>query len=100
MLYAGNQGIGLAIAEILAKQGLHTVLTARRPDAGQEAVDTLKKNNSDARITFHPLDIRQGLQSSRPAALGSCEGVLPVAICSALNCDTLLLLTSSCTSVA
>lgn len=48
----------MAIAEILAKQGLHTVLTARRPDAGQEAVENLKKTCSGAQITFHPLDIR------------------------------------------
>jgi len=42
----GNRGIGFEICRQLASRGAQVVLTARKPDAGQEAVKQLAAQNS------------------------------------------------------
>jgi NAD(P)-dependent dehydrogenase (short-subunit alcohol dehydrogenase family) len=51
----GNRGIGFEICRQLAGRGAQVVLTARQPEAGQEAVKRLaaQKLSSD----FHPLNV-------------------------------------------
>ncbi len=41
----GNRGIGFEICRQLASRGAQVVLTARKPDAGQEAVKQLAAQN-------------------------------------------------------
>jgi short chain dehydrogenase len=50
----GNRGIGFEICRQLASRGAQVVLTARKPDAGQEAVKQLGAQNQS--VQFHPLD--------------------------------------------
>lgn len=49
-----NRGIGFEVCRQLADRGAAVVLTARNPDAGQKAANTLKAQN--LRVEFHPLD--------------------------------------------
>ncbi|HWF19743.1 MAG TPA: SDR family oxidoreductase [Verrucomicrobiae bacterium] len=51
----GNRGIGFEICRQLASRGARVVLTARSPEAGQEAVAKLSAQKLSAQ--FHPLDI-------------------------------------------
>jgi NAD(P)-dependent dehydrogenase (short-subunit alcohol dehydrogenase family) len=50
----GNRGIGFEICRQLASRGVQVVLTARKPDAGQEAVKQLAAQNLS--VQLHPLD--------------------------------------------
>jgi NAD(P)-dependent dehydrogenase (short-subunit alcohol dehydrogenase family) len=50
----GNRGIGFEICRQLASRGAQVVLTARKPDAGQEAVKQLAAQNLS--VQLHPLD--------------------------------------------
>jgi NAD(P)-dependent dehydrogenase (short-subunit alcohol dehydrogenase family) len=51
----GNRGIGFEICRQLVERGAQVVLTARRPEAGEQAVKRLAAKNSSVR--FHPLDV-------------------------------------------
>lgn len=51
----GNRGIGFEICRQLASRGAEVVLTARKPEAGQEAVKKLVAQN--LAVQFHPLDV-------------------------------------------
>src|SRR5690242_20229332 len=51
----GNRGIGFEICRQLATRGAQVVLTARKAEAGQEAVEKLAAQKLTAR--FHPLDV-------------------------------------------
>jgi NAD(P)-dependent dehydrogenase (short-subunit alcohol dehydrogenase family) len=53
----GNRGIGLEICRQLAGRGAQIVLTARKPQAGEEAVKKLAGQNLAAR--FHPLNVTE-----------------------------------------
>jgi NAD(P)-dependent dehydrogenase (short-subunit alcohol dehydrogenase family) len=53
----GNRGIGFEICRQLAKRGAQVVLTARKPEAGEEAVKRLAAQNLSAR--FHPLNVTE-----------------------------------------
>jgi NAD(P)-dependent dehydrogenase (short-subunit alcohol dehydrogenase family) len=61
----GNRGIGFEICRQLAGRGAQVILTARKPEAGEEAVKKLAAQNLSAQ--FHPLDVA-GAESI--AALG------------------------------
>src|ERR1700724_1618267 len=50
----GNRGIGFEICRQLASRGAQVVLTARKSDAGQEAVNQLAAQNLS--VQLHPLD--------------------------------------------
>lgn len=52
-----NKGIGREIARILATEGFTTVVAARNPELGQEAVAQLKADLPDATLDFCQLDI-------------------------------------------
>jgi NAD(P)-dependent dehydrogenase (short-subunit alcohol dehydrogenase family) len=51
----GNRGIGFEICRQLAERGAQVVLTARKPDAGEQAGKKLASQKLSAR--FHPLDV-------------------------------------------
>jgi NAD(P)-dependent dehydrogenase (short-subunit alcohol dehydrogenase family) len=51
----GNRGIGFEICRQLATRGAQVVLTARKPDAGEEAVKKLAALTLSAQ--FHPLNV-------------------------------------------
>jgi NAD(P)-dependent dehydrogenase (short-subunit alcohol dehydrogenase family) len=51
----GNRGIGFEICRQLANRGAQVVLTARKAEAGQEAVEKLAAQKLTVR--FHPLDV-------------------------------------------
>jgi NAD(P)-dependent dehydrogenase (short-subunit alcohol dehydrogenase family) len=51
----GNRGIGFEICRQLAERGAQVVLTARKPEAGEQAVKKLAAKNLPAR--FHPLNV-------------------------------------------
>src|SRR5262245_51715128 len=51
----GNRGIGLEICRQVATRSAEVVLTARRREAGEEAVKILAANGLSAH--FHPLDV-------------------------------------------
>ena len=51
----GNRGIGFEICRQLASRGAQVVLTARKAEAGQEAVEKLAAQKLTVR--FHPLDV-------------------------------------------
>src|SRR5262245_10020844 len=51
----GNRGIGFEICRQLAGRGAHVVLTARQPEAGEEAVKRLAAQKLAAQ--FHPLNV-------------------------------------------
>jgi carbonyl reductase 1 len=48
----GNRGIGFEICRQLSQRGAQVVLTARKPEAGDQAVKKLAAENLSAR--FHP----------------------------------------------
>jgi NAD(P)-dependent dehydrogenase (short-subunit alcohol dehydrogenase family) len=51
----GNRGIGFEICRQLATRGAQVVLTARKPEAGEQALKKLAAQNLSAR--FHPLNV-------------------------------------------
>src|SRR5262245_26227904 len=51
----GNRGIGFEICRQLAKRGAQVILTARKPETGEQAVTKLAAHNLSAR--FHPLNV-------------------------------------------
>jgi len=51
----GNRGIGFEICRQLAERGAQVVLTARKPEAGEQALRKLATQNLSAR--FHPLNV-------------------------------------------
>jgi NAD(P)-dependent dehydrogenase (short-subunit alcohol dehydrogenase family) len=51
----GNRGIGFEICRQLASRGVQVVLTARKPEAGEQAVKKLATQDLSAR--FHPLNV-------------------------------------------
>src|SRR5947209_3296014 len=51
----GNRGIGLEMVRQLAARGAQVVLTARKPEAGAEAVAKLASESLS--VQFHPLDV-------------------------------------------
>ena len=53
----GNRGIGFEICRQLASRGAQVVLTARKPEAGEQAVKKLASQNLSAR--FHPLNVTE-----------------------------------------
>ena len=48
LVTGANKGIGLAAARRLAREGSHVIVTARRPDAGEEAADRLSREGHSA----------------------------------------------------
>src|SRR5262247_3643106 len=53
----GNRGIGLEICRQLASRGAQVVLTARKAEAGEEAIKKLAAQKLSAR--FHPLNVTE-----------------------------------------
>jgi NAD(P)-dependent dehydrogenase (short-subunit alcohol dehydrogenase family) len=51
----GNRGIGFEICRQLAERGAQVVLTARKPEAGEQALKKLAAQNLSPR--FHPLNV-------------------------------------------
>ncbi len=51
-----NKGIGLEIVRQLAKEGITVVLTARDETRGNEALESLKRQELH-NVNFHPLDV-------------------------------------------
>jgi NAD(P)-dependent dehydrogenase (short-subunit alcohol dehydrogenase family) len=51
----GNRGIGFEICRQLAGRGAQVVLTARKPEAGEQAIKKLAAQNLSAQ--FHPLNV-------------------------------------------
>lgn len=51
----GNRGIGFEICRQLASRGAEVILTARKTEAGREAIEKLTTQKLTAR--FHPLDV-------------------------------------------
>src|SRR5262245_2219587 len=51
----GNRGIGFEICRQLASRKAEVILTARKPEAGEQAVKTLSAQNLSVR--FHPLNV-------------------------------------------
>src|SRR4030095_14196763 len=51
----GNRGIGFEICRQLAGRGAQVVLTARKPEAGEQAVKKLAEQKLSAQ--FHPLNV-------------------------------------------
>ncbi|KAH9574525.1 hypothetical protein CY35_01G062900 [Sphagnum magellanicum] len=51
-----NKGIGLEIVRQLAKEGITVVLTARDETRGEEALESLKRQELH-NVNFHPLDV-------------------------------------------
>jgi len=60
-----NRGIGFEICRQLAARGARVILTARKPDAGEKAIQQLAGQKLSAR--FYPLDVTsaQSVQSLR-----------------------------------
>ncbi len=54
----GNRGIGLEICNQLAERGAQVVLTSRRPENGEKAVEKLAARNLVVR--YHSLDVTSG----------------------------------------
>ena len=63
----GNNGLGFASVNQLAKHGAHVFLGARTPAKAEAAIAEIKKNVPDARITFLELDLAS-LASVKKAA--------------------------------
>jgi NAD(P)-dependent dehydrogenase (short-subunit alcohol dehydrogenase family) len=61
-----SRGIGLGIAERLVEEGARVVITARKPEALEEAVDQLGVPTTP---TTRP---RSSLRRSRPSAAWTC----------------------------
>jgi NAD(P)-dependent dehydrogenase (short-subunit alcohol dehydrogenase family) len=58
----GNRGIGFEICRQLVTRGAQVVLTARKSEAGREAVEKLAAQKLTAR--FHPLDVTSSESAS------------------------------------
>ena len=56
----GNRGIGFEICRQLASRGAQVVLTARKPDAGQEAVKQLRPGRAESVGAIAPAGYDQG----------------------------------------
>lgn len=67
LVTGANSGIGFVTAQQLAKQGARVLVGARRPDAGQAAVDAIRAAHPAAEVTLLPLDLGD-LASVRAAA--------------------------------
>ena len=63
----GNNGLGFASVNQLAKHNAHVFLGARTPAKAEAAIAEIKKNVPDARITFLELDLAS-LESVKKAA--------------------------------
>lgn len=81
-----NKGIGLAITRALATSGATVVLTARNPDLGRAAAESLSASVA-GKVVFHPLDVTS---SSSIAALADAvssnafgAGPLDALVCNA-----------------
>lgn len=53
----GNRGLGYETCRQLAGRGYEVILTGRDPGKCNEAVQLLKRDNGDCRVTFHELDV-------------------------------------------
>ncbi|HUL42379.1 MAG TPA: SDR family oxidoreductase [Burkholderiales bacterium] len=53
----GNRGIGFEMCRQLASRGAHVVLTARNPQAGEQAVEKLTAQKLS--VQFHPLEVTE-----------------------------------------
>jgi len=51
----GNRGIGFEICRQLARRGAQVILTARKPEAGKEALAKLEREGLKA--AFQPLEV-------------------------------------------
>src|SRR5881394_1340278 len=51
----GNRGIGFEICRQLARRGAQVILTARKPEAGKQALAKLEREGLKA--AFHPLEV-------------------------------------------
>lgn len=65
-----NKGLGYEIVRHLAREGLTTVVTARNPKLGHNAVAKLKADLPDATIDFCELDV------TKPASIAACAETL------------------------
>lgn len=66
LVTGSNKGIGFAIAQLFAEQGISVIIAARNADLGNSAVANLKKAVPDATATFCQLDITDA------ASISSC----------------------------
>lgn len=52
-----NSGIGFEAAKLLANKGAEVVLACRSRERGEAAVDRIRKQESNAKVSFMPLDL-------------------------------------------
>jgi NAD(P)-dependent dehydrogenase (short-subunit alcohol dehydrogenase family) len=55
LVTGGNRGIGFEVCRQLGRLDYHVILTARDPEKGQAAAQTLADEGLP--VTFHPLDV-------------------------------------------
>jgi NAD(P)-dependent dehydrogenase (short-subunit alcohol dehydrogenase family) len=55
LVTGGNRGIGFEICRQLACRGAQVILTARKPDAGKEALAKMEKEGHNSLSRFVPI---------------------------------------------
>ena len=67
LVTGANSGIGLVEARVLAQHGADVVLAVRRPEAGEEAAERIRRTGAPGRVVVEELDLAS-LESVRALA--------------------------------
>ncbi len=57
LITGANSGLGLEASKVLSKKGAHVIMTVRNLQKGKEAVETIKKENPNAKLDLMILDL-------------------------------------------